>query len=367
MKWHVLTLLVVFLLVFETAPAYTQNEIAEAVTPLRLSLVDGSVSFWRPGAQDWTPARVNTPLLAGDELYSGPQTNYELQVGPKAFVRADGTTALGVSNVEPDFRQLKITNGELSVDVRELAAGHTIEIDTPNAAFTIERPGYYRVKVEENRTSLITRRGGSATASLEDTHVVAVNPSEELVISGMQTPSLQIYAAPELDRWDRWNYSRTDQLFDSMSVRYVPSGVYGTHDLDYYGSWRLVADYGPLWVPYGVTVGWAPYTTGRWIWDPFYGWTWVDDAPWGWAPFHYGRWVFVDGFWGWAPGPVITPVYAPALVGFFSFGPRCGWVALGWGEPLIPWWGRPGFIGVSWWGGWGGPHIVNKEIIKEKT
>jgi hypothetical protein len=46
MRWHLLTiLLTVFLVVFETAPAHPQNEIVEAVTPLRLSLVDGSVSF----------------------------------------------------------------------------------------------------------------------------------------------------------------------------------------------------------------------------------------------------------------------------------------------------------------------------------
>jgi len=85
--------------------------------------------------------------------------------------------------------------------------------------------------------------------------------------------------------------------------------------------------------------------------DPFYGWTWVDTAPWGWAPYHHGRWVFVNGFWEWAPGPVLPrPVYAPALVAFLGGpgvhvgigpgGPIVGWVALGWGEPCVPWWGR---------------------------
>jgi hypothetical protein len=77
----------------------------------------------------------------------------------------------------------------------------------------------------------------------------------------------------------------------------------------------------------------------------------VDTAPWSWAPYHYGRWVSVSGFWAWAPGPVVArPVYAPALVAFFG-GPSVGvcfsigssvvgWVALGWGEPLLPWWGH---------------------------
>jgi hypothetical protein len=112
--------------------------------------------------------------------------------------------------------------------------------------------------------------------------------------------------------------------------------------------------------------------------DPFYGWTWVDTAPWGWAPYHHGRWVYVDGFWAWAPGPVVVrPVYAPALVAFLGGpgarlsvgigGPIVGWVALGWGEPLVPWWGRAGFIHVPWWGGWGGPRIVNSVVIINTT
>jgi hypothetical protein len=111
--------------------------------------------------------------------------------------------------------------------------------------------------------------------------------------------------------------------------------------------------------------------------DPFYGWTWVDTAPWGWAPYHYGRWVVVNNVWAWAPGPVtVRSVYAPALVAFFSapgirvsvdIGPAVSWVALGWGEPVVPWWGRPAFVGKPWWGGWGGPRVVNNVVINRTT
>ncbi|HYB42832.1 MAG TPA: DUF6600 domain-containing protein, partial [Candidatus Methylomirabilis sp.] len=145
-----------------------------------------------------------------------------------------------------------------------------------------------------------------------------------------------------------------------------------------YGNWRVVPNYGSVWVPSSAPAGWAPYTTGSWTLDPFYGWTWVDTAPWGWAPYHYGRWVFVDGFWAWAPGPVVVrPLYAPALVAFLGVpgatvavkvgGPPVGWVALGWGEPIVPWWGPVGFVHVPWWGGWGGPRIVNNVVISRTT
>ena len=80
--------------------------------------------------------------------------------------------------------------------------------------------------------------------------------------------------------------------------------------------------------------------------------------------------------WAWAPGPVVVrPAYAPALVAFFGApgvrvavgAPFVSWVALGWGEPCVPWWGRPGFVGRPWWGGWGGPRVVNNVVINRTT
>ena len=126
---------------------------------------------------------------------------------------------------------------------------------------------------------------------------------------------------PALTAWDRWNYQRSDYLAQPASAKQVPAGVYGAEALDQHGTWRTVESYGSVWVPAGVAPGWSPYSTGRWIWDPRFGWSWVDTAPWGWAPYHYGRWVHLDRVWAWAPGPVIVrPVYAPALVAFFGIG-----------------------------------------------
>ena len=104
--------------------------------------------------------------------------------------------------------------------------------------------------------------------------------------------------------------------------------------------------------------GWAPYRDGRWVYEPYYGWTWVSYEPWGWAPYHYGRWFVYGGNWGWWPGPVYggyRPVWAPAYVSFFGFGGG-GWgfnVGFGGGfgkhrlapdagrvTASIPWYGR---------------------------
>src|SRR5438094_3964006 len=114
-------------------------------------------------------------------------------------------------------------------------------------------------------------------------------------------------------------------------------------DFDDYGRWRYVSDYGPVWIPASIPVGWAPYRYGQWVWIRPWCWTWVDDEPWGFAPFHYGRWAYVENGWCWVPGPVVVrPVYAPALVVFvgdqgrFGGGPGVGWFPLAPGEVFVP-------------------------------
>jgi hypothetical protein len=73
-----------------------------------------------------------------------------------------------------------------------------------------------------------------------------------------------------------------------------------------------------------VSVGWSPYTQGRWSYTPF-GWTWVSYEPWGWAPYHYGRWGYGSLGWYWVPGSY----WGPAWVSW-AFGPSwVGWCPLG--------------------------------------
>src|SRR5262245_64876092 len=61
---------------------------SEERTPPRLSFVDGQVSFWRPGAEEWTTAQVNTPLAPGVALFADSAGKFEIQVGWLAYARA---------------------------------------------------------------------------------------------------------------------------------------------------------------------------------------------------------------------------------------------------------------------------------------
>jgi hypothetical protein len=141
----------------------------------------------------------------------------------------------------------------------------------------------------------------------------------------------------------------------------------GYADLDEYGTWSQVPEYGAVWYPSGVAADWAPYRNGYWVDVGNWGPTWVDYAPWGYAPFHYGRWAFIGGRWGWCPGAYVArPYWAPAMVGWaggpgwgisVSAGaPVYGWVPLAWGEPFRPWWGR---CSSGCWNGYNRPYAVN--------
>jgi len=161
--------------------------------------------------------------------------------------------------------------------------------------------------------------------------------------------------APAMDSWDSWNIDRDGVIGKAQSWNYTNRYYVGSEDLDVYGHWVNVPDYGRVWSP-TVGGGWSPYRTGRWVWEPYWGWTWVSSEPWGWAPYHYGRWFLYGKSWMWWPGPVdgggnYRPEWAPAYVSFFGFGGHpgvsggfgsVGWLPLGPGDSFYPWYGPNG-------------------------
>jgi len=366
--------LVAFLATLLLAAAAPAEEYAGR-TPPRLSLLEGEVSVWSGGSDEWEAAEVNLPLAPGDFLYTGAGSRIEIQIGARAFVRADGDTQLGLLSQDGVAYRFDVGAGRATLDLRDLAAGARLEVETPHGRLGVAQPGLYDIVVGQSRSAFTARQGGRGT-------VQAGGDSLELragtqIVAPAAGVRLARYEAPPLDDWDRWNSQRTDRVLAAISRSWVSEDVYGVSDLDDHGTWREVPEYGRVWVPARVAPDWAPYTTGRWYWDVDYGWSWIDAAPWGWAPYHYGRWVWVNNYWGWAPGPIVArPIYYPALVAFYggpsvsvgvSVGfPYVSWVALGWGEPVIPWWGPTWYRGWPCWYGWGGPTIINNVYVDNR-
>lgn len=265
--------------------------------PLRLSFLESTVSFWRSGAEDWVRARLNTPLAPGDHLYASSDGRFEVQLDSEAFIRASHETELVVETVDPSFVQARVTRGRIAVDARSLEDGLTVEIDTPGAAFTMDQPGYYRIEVGEQTIEITALKGGQAEVVLSSGERWPVRSGEQAFVDPASTTPVAIQRAAPADAWDEWNVQRTQSVLATQSRDYLPRGVYGGETLDAHGSWEEEATYGRIWYPRAVAVDWVPYSVGNWVWDPTFGWTWIDDSPWGWAPFHYGRWVRVGPRW----------------------------------------------------------------------
>src|SRR5215475_1427734 len=346
LKW--MSLISVVLAVYVLAP---QRAAADDDDPpsrvARLAFVRGNVSFNPAGTDDWVAPVVNRPMTTGDKLWSDDNSRAELHLG-YAVVRLSDHTGFSFLNLTDEVTQLRLTEGTLNIRVRRLSDDETFEVDTPNLAFSILRPGSYRINVNEagDATIVSVREGQGEITSGGSAYTI--HSREEGYFNGLDQLDADIQRGlSDEDDFDHWCYDRDRREEHSASAQYVSDDVVGYEDLDEYGGWRPVPDYGTVWFPHTTVVGWAPYRYGHWVWVSPWGWTWVDDAPWGFAPFHYGRWVVVGGVWGWvpvAPRPAVVtvayvrPVYAPALV---------AWVGgAHWGVGVSV--GGPPAVGVAW-------------------
>lgn len=327
---------VLFLLAATAFIAAAQNDPPGRIG--RVTYLSGEVSY-RPGdVDDWVPVDINRPLTTGDHLWTDEGARLEIHIG-NAGLRLNSRAAFEFLNLDDNNVQIRLAQGSMIVRLRNLGEDESFEVDTPNLAFSLLRPGDYRIDVnpDAQSTRVLVRNGeGEVTGSGQ---AFTVHPRQEAEVTTQDDDSLSysILNIPPPDEWDQWCLARDRREDQSPSARYVSREMVGYQDLDDNGDWRTVPDYGAVWVPRGVVVGWAPYRFGHWVWVEPWGWTWVDDARWGFAPFHYGRWVYV-GYWAWVPGPVaVRPVYAPALVAWVG-GPRFSLsIAIGGGVAGIGW------------------------------
>ena len=317
----------------------------------RLAYLSGQVQFAPAGESDWGSVEVNRPMVIGDRLLTGDDGRAVLELGDAA-IRIDNDSAFDFLNLDQDNVQIELSQGTLNLAVRQLAQGENFEVDTPTVAFVASTAGTYRIDDDPSGTgSMVTVFQGSGTVYGENgvSRQVAAGTSYRFNDSALT--SVDVNSLPQPDDFDRFcetrdaNYNRYAQ----QEQQYVPSDMIGADDLDQYGQWDNTPDYGTVWYPSSVPVGWAPYRYGHWAWIDPWGWTWVGDEPWGFAPFHYGRWVYVRNRWGWMPGPVhVRPLYAPALVAFvggsglslsinIGGGGPVGWFPLGPRDVYVPW------------------------------
>ena len=350
---------------------YEQTASAKNVpNAARIERVDGQVavnhSLDGNSNQEWLAASMNAPVSVGDRLYTQANSRTDIAFTGRNFATVDPNTSLDILDLTNQRTHVALREGSALFDVGSLASGQLFEVATPCGAVDLRQPGMYRVALDDNGNATVTAFSGQVQV-VGQAGTGTINKGEELTIpcgSGAGSASISRVdydqAGTYLDGYYRHRYPRTydgryrsyytyledPEYYDPYnrynSYRYVSEYMPGLYDLDDYGDWRYLNDYGYAWQP-RVDTGWAPYEYGYWTMDYPYGLTWVSTEPWGYAPYHYGRWTYLSNQWFWIPESTSAyPTYSPALTAFIPLGDSSiGWVPLGPGDPYTSWYYDP--------------------------
>ena len=314
----------------------------------------------------WTAASPNMPVTVGDRIYTKQNSRTQIGFTGRNLATLNANTSLDVLDLSQGRTQVALRDVSALFDVGSVSSGELFEVATPCGAVDFQQPGLYQIAINDDGNAVATvfrgeaqvvGQGGSGRIQKGEDLAVPCQGNGQGNGQG-NAPAVMSKVEPNQAGYviDNYYRSRYPKKYDGRyrnyytylddpyyyddparlypSYNYVNEYIPGIDDLDDYGDWQYISDYGYCWHP-RVNTGWAPYESGYWTTDYPYGLTWVSNEPWGYAPYHYGRWAYASDEWFWVPGSVSAyPTYSPALTAFFSFGNSgVGWVALGPSDP----------------------------------
>lgn len=296
----------------------------------RLLYFEGGMSLRRPADMRAPGAdvAVNTPLVPGDEIWTGTDGRAEIQLADGSMLRLDHDARLSLLNLSDlggsydTTTLLRLPNGSLYINADNFdARERRFQIDTPAGSIFLLSEGVFRIDVNGSGTTSVSSYRGVAEL-LGDESSVVVHSGERLSAgAGRPAGEARAFNTLRRDDFDFWAESRDDAIAASRSARgpepaQLPEPVrpYAS-ELSANGTWQETPEYGLVWIPAGTQPDWRPYYYGSWAWSPI-GVVWVSSEPWGYAPYHYGRWHWSVGLgWFWAPGYVYSGAYVSWAVG----------------------------------------------------
>ena len=341
---------------------YGQNSQAAALPDAaRIQKVDGQVAFNDNLTDDnsnWTAAAPNQPFSVGDRIYTRENSHTSLAFSGRNFARLDPNTSLDCVNLSGDRTQLALREGSAIFDVGYLPSGGLFEVGSPYGAVEFQEPGLYHMRLDNGNAIVsvlsglaqVVGQGAGGRISKGEMLTILGATAVEAALSrinnrdaGYLVDDYYRYQYPSVydGRYASYDaYVNDPYYYDPYrryaSYQYVNYAIPGVNDLDNYGDWQQISNYGYAWRP-RVDANWVPYQQGYWVNDHPYGLTWVSSEPWGYAPYHYGRWANVNNQWYWVPEGVNSqPTYSPALVAFVPLNQnQIGWVPLGPGDAYV--------------------------------
>jgi hypothetical protein len=320
-----LSLILLYALFAATPPAAADSSHARII---RLSLVQGDVRFARETHGDpltdssaaWETAGLNLPVRQGYVLATdNGRAEVEFENGAMAFLKENTVLEFYDLSLHDGDRttRLVLRQGSASFYVNPASGDY---FSVTGSDFTVEATSRasFRLDNYDDGSTVEALKGSLSVVHKGDTTHLAKGQS--LSIKAGDDSSLTVSGLPNEDDFDRWVSGRVESVTTATNaaLQYTSSPYYasGFADLYTYGSFSNCGGYGYGWRPFGAGIGWSPFTTGQWINDPGFGWTWISSQPWGWAPYHYGGWLFDSGCGGWFYSP-------PAFYGYpGGVGPR---------------------------------------------
>jgi hypothetical protein len=296
---------------------------------LRISLIDKDVQIKTEETDEWTTVAINTPLQEGDRLRVSDKGKVELQFRGRTYIRLRGDSLLEILAIEDGSAEFYLTKGHAYINYNG-KGDNLLQLDTPFSSIRAYDDSKFRIDVAGD--------GFTEVAVFKGDVYVENRDGRTKISSGKSISIGEDYAELSLlgpsDEWERWNYNRDKRLSEkSYSSRYLPEELDDySSDFDENGKWVYVREYGYVWTPTIISIQWAPYRVGRWVWIGS-NYVWISYEPWGWVPYHYGRWTFVVSIgWCWVP-PLYRAVYwGPGFVGWIYTPTYVAWVPLAPGE-----------------------------------
>ena len=316
-----------------------------ALDIMSVSLLEGEVQIYTEETGEWVPASINMPIKEGDRIWAADRGRVELHFKDGTYLRLDQESAMEVLNLERDSYQFHLSTGHLFANYKG-RDDSVLQIDTPESSVRTYEKGKFRVDVfDSGRTEITNFRGTIYAESREGR--TQIERGRTLYIT--ERGDAEFGPLPPADEWEKWNRQRDTKLAEwKPPSKYLPEDLRSySRDFDDNGRWVYSEEYGHVWTPnVVVSVGWAPYRLGRWVWIGG-DYTWVSYEPWGWVPYHYGRWSFVASIgWCWVPPLRGAVHWGPGYVGWVVTPTHVSWV------PLAP---REIYYGHGNYG----PHSVN--------
>ena len=268
-RWIAVSLFIVLILGLQQV-GEAQDSQSTTMGQLWIHRLEGEALIQVEGNDEWASAAINFPLQKGDRIWTTQGAMVQINhFGGSSIHLREQTLVEIVDFLKPgnqDHLRLALSMGKLYADISGDATSRlTVDVDTPNLSVRAEPATTLQVESieQENSThvtvikgeALVQTEGSSSRLEAGRTMIAKGNDSiENGPMASIETPdSLAETPSPPPP-----DYS------ENNNREYVPEPLQRyTYELDAYGYWTYVNDYGRVWVPTAVPAGWAPFHHGK--------------------------------------------------------------------------------------------------------